>query len=233
MTTEYTIRSSARRAARATGVNPDLVWRNASGKWQLPVCAAAQTAEQPGVTQPERPAQEGSDPEAHPLDIPAALRVENRKPLTPEQREKLARTMAGVGISLGEKPDPSKPKGLSAAEWRAHKEEVASAKHAKALERVAKLRESPAGQRRAAKAARLPRPRREDAFRPTDVVRVLLDRNPCRPGTAAHAIFEKYRTGMTVAEFEKAAAKTCPGRLRPVDYLIYDSKKGRISVGSR
>lgn len=60
-----------------------------------------------------------------------------------------------------------------------------------------------------------------------------MRKNPCRPGTAAHAIFELYRDGMTVAKFNKVAAGTCPGRLRPVDYLIYDSRKGRITVGPK
>lgn len=96
--------------------------------------------------------------------------------------------------------------------------------------------DAPAG-REAAPARRPPSPPREkkkarvDLFSPADVITVLAEANPCRPGSAAHAVFEKYQTGMTVAEFDKAVKAACPGKLRPVDYLVYDSCKGRIAVG--
>lgn len=77
-----------------------------------------------------------------------------------------------------------------------------------------------------------PKPKREDAYKGDEVIGLLVAGNPCRPGTAAHAVFECYRHGMTVAEFAAAAAKACPGKLRPVDYVIYDSRKGRIAVGA-
>ena len=100
--------------------------------------------------------------------------------------------------------------------------------------------DAPAG-RAAGAAGRPPRPREEKKakkktrdclFSPADVITVRAPANPCRPGSAAHAVFEKYRTGMTVAEFDAAVRAVCPGKLRPIDYLVYDSRKGRIAVGS-
>lgn len=218
-TKEYSARSSARRAAKAAGLDPDRVEQAASGKWLLPNKPLAEMTEASRLAYPSR---------AHPLDIPEELRVENRKPLPPEQQARLSKVMTAAGGGpKTERVDHRKPKGTSWEEWDAHMAAEAASRREQSLERVAALRA-----KHPPKAKRLPKPRREDAYQPTDVIRVLADKNPCREGTAAHAVFKKYRDGMTVAAFAKAAASACPGRLRPVDYLIYDSKKGRISVGT-
>ncbi len=209
---EYSTRSNARRAARAAGLDPGAVQQTAGGKWALPP-ANKPLAEMTEASKLACPNGGNS------LDFPEELRVGNRRPLTPEQQARVDATMARSGAARQERTDPRKPKGLSWEEWDAHLAAEAAPKREAAPEA------------RAPKPKRLPKPRREDAYQPADVIRVLAEKNPCRPGTAAHAVFEKYRDGMTVAQFTKAAVGACPGRLRPIDYLIYDSKKGRISVG--
>lgn len=228
---EYSTRSNARRAARAAGLDPDAVQQTASGKWSLPAQTnfvsfdADNSISQGPGPDPRLEPTSGATPD--PLTLPEELRVDNRRPLTPEQQARVDAAMARSGAARQERTDPRKPKGLSWEEWDAHQAAEASSRREASLERVAELRA-----KRPPKAKRLPKPRREDAYQPADVIRVLSKKNPCRPGTAAHAVFEKYRDGMSVAQFTKAAASVCPGRLRPVDYLIYDSKKGRISIAA-
>lgn len=226
---EYSARSSARRAAKAAGPDPDAVEQAASGKWLLPqaletVSFDPSDAVSQGPGYDPRIQGDGVDLGAE-LDIPEELRVENRRPLTKEQQARVDAAMAKAG-GQRERLDPRKPKGMSWGEWDMHLTSEAASRQEASLKRVAEIRA-----KHPPKAKRLPKPRREDAYQPTDVVRILVEKNPCRPGTAACAVFAKYRDGMTVAQFAKAAADVCPGRLRPVDYLIYDSKKGRISVG--
>lgn len=204
--TTYAAKSSARRAARAQGVDPDRVVQAEDGRWQLPPAAAPEDS----------------------LAIPEYLKVENRKPLTKAQEERLAEARGGTQAQAARR-DPRKPKGMSWEEWDAHVEETARSKRAALDARFAGARESRAAKQK----ARVPRPRREDAFSPDAVIEVLLDANPCRAGTAAHAVFAKYKTGMTVAKFTKAVEGLCPGRLRAIDYLIYDARKGRIAVGAK
>lgn len=217
---EYSTRSNARRAARAAGLDPDAAQQTVSGKWVLPPTnkPLAEMTEASKLACPN---------DGNSLDFPEELRVENRRPLTAEQQARVDAAMARSGAARQERTDPRKPKGLSWGEWDAHLAAEATSKREASLERAAELRA-----KRPPKAKRLPKPRREDAYQPADVIRVLSEKNPCRPGTAAHAVFEKYRDGMSVAQFTKAAASVCPGRLRPVDYLIYDSKKGRISIAA-
>lgn len=198
----YAAKSSARRAAKAQGIDPNLVVQAEDGRWQLPPAAAPEDS----------------------LDIPECLKVENRKPLTEAQEKRVAELARKSGASP-RKDDPRKPKGMSWEEWDAHLA-AASAAPEQAARARAEAREA-----RAAKKVRAPRPRREDAFPPDAVIEVLLDANPCRAGTAAHTVFAKYKTGMTVAKFTKAVEGLCPGRLRAIDYLIYDARKGRIAVG--
>lgn len=48
------------------------------------------------------------------------------------------------------------------------------------------------------------RPRREDSL---DTIELLTESNPKRPGSATHARFELYKTGMTVADFLAAGGR--------------------------
>ena len=162
------------------------------------------------------------------ISIPDFLLVKNRRPLSKKRRAAVDAWLARGAPSGGERIDCRKPKGLSWDEWDAIMAKQAAEKHAAALARVPLLREKYGA--RAKRAARPKKPRREELFAPDAVITVLAEGNPCREGTAAHAVFEKYRTGMTVAQFEAAAEDVCPGKLRPVDYLVYDSRRGRIAI---
>jgi hypothetical protein len=59
-------------------------------------------------------------------------------------------------------------------------------------------------------------------------IHVLVDHNPKRPGTDAHARFELYKTGMTVGDFlEKAKAK---GNTHPSSDIRYGIKHGFLEL---
>lgn len=118
--TDYGARSSARRAAKAAGLDPDKVHQLASGRWALP-------------------ASEGTAPEADDgLDIPDFLRVENHRPLTPEQQERV-QTMLTQTRGATEASDLRKPKGMSAEDWVALEAARAEKRKIKARNRIAKM----------------------------------------------------------------------------------------------
>lgn len=232
MTTHYTARSSARRAARARGVDPDAVYKTDAGytfdqaapesdrALGLPTASAAFNSALNAA------AREGA---GEMPEIPDFLLVKNRKKPTKAEQARIDAFM-GRQSSEPERVDWRKPKGMPWAEWDAIQTRAAEERRAKTEARVAELKEKYGDRKRAPKPRK---PRREDEYQHGDFVTVLVDANPCRPGTAAHAVFACYRSGMTVAQFIDGAASKCPGKLRPIDYLIYDSRKGRISVGAR
>lgn len=57
-----------------------------------------------------------------------------------------------------------------------------------------------------------------------DVVRVRVDKNPKKPGSAAHAAFARYRDGMTVGEF----TDLFPTRREALSHLKWDSERGFV-----
>jgi len=182
-----------------------------------------------------RAAKEGANGAARyalPADgsIPEFLLVKNRKKPTKAEQARIDAFM-GRQSAEPERVDWRKPKGMSWEDWDAVQARRAEEKHARTQERVAELNEKYGrNAKRAIRALRPKKPRREELFAPSAIIRVLVEGNPCKEGSAAHAVFEMYRTGMTVAAFKKATAGACPGKLRPVDYLVYDSRKGRIAV---
>ena len=165
------------------------------------------------------------------ISIPDFLLVKNRRPLSKKQRAAAEAWLARGAPSGGERVDYRKPKGTSWEEWDAITVKQAAEKHATSLARVPTLREKYGD--RAKRALRPKKPQREALFAPAAVITVLTEQNPCREGTAAHAVFEKYRTGMTVAQFEAAARGACPSKICPVDYLVHDLRRGRIAVGTK
>lgn len=70
-----------------------------------------------------------------------------------------------------------------------------------------------------AKGPRGPRGVAEDAK-----IHLLVQANPKRPGSKAHAVFENYRHGMTVKEFTEAVGGDATA------HLVYDAKHGHIKI---
>lgn len=163
--------------------------------------------------------------------IPDFLLVKNRKKPTKAEQARID-AFTGRPAEGPERVDWRKPKGLSWEEWDAVLEREREAGRAKAEAKRAAKAEN-AEERKAEREARPRKPKREDLHKQTDVITVLKRKNPCKPGTAAHAIFACYRSGMTVAQFTAAVEGKCPGKLRPVDYLVYDARKQRIMVGPK
>ena len=64
---------------------------------------------------------------------------------------------------------------------------------------------------------------RPSQFADGDKIKVLVKKNPKRPGGAAHALFDLYKPGMTVAEFLKAGGWRADIR--------WDTKQKFIEVG--
>ena len=60
---------------------------------------------------------------------------------------------------------------------------------------------------------------RSSQFRPEQVITVVSEKNPKKAGTAAHALFAKYQSGMTVKEFLDAGGSSAA--------LIWDSNPKR------
>lgn len=55
-------------------------------------------------------------------------------------------------------------------------------------------------------------------------ITVLSDQNPKRPGSASHAAFAKYQSGMTVQEFLDAVGE------KATAHIVYDAAHGFIAV---
>lgn len=72
--------------------------------------------------------------------IAAFLRVENRVPLTPEQRARLDERMRRVNDGDAARVDYRKPKGMSWEEWDRIEADRAAAKRAASYERIEELR---------------------------------------------------------------------------------------------
>lgn len=72
--------------------------------------------------------------------------------------------------------------------------------------------------------SRGPRGTTEDA-----VITLLVDGNPKREGSKAHAVFSYYEDGMTIGAFADALAAAELGK-EATPNLVYDSKHGYISI---
>lgn len=82
---------------------------------------------------------------------------------------------------------------------------------------------SPKPKGKAKPAAKASKPKR-GAFDPANKITVLVDKNPKRPGTDSARRFDKYRTGMTVADyFAKGGA---------APDLLWDIERKFIKVAS-
>lgn len=75
------------------------------------------------------------------LDIPQECRVENRKPLTPEQQTRLSEVMIGAVSAKPARVDHRKPKGTSWDEWDQYLATQEKAAREKTMERIGKLKE--------------------------------------------------------------------------------------------
>lgn len=63
----------------------------------------------------------------------------------------------------------------------------------------------------------------------TAVITVLVESNPKRPGSKAHAVFEHYKNGQTIAEFADSLAAADLGK-EATPNLVYDAKHGFITI---
>lgn len=95
----------------------------------------------------------------------------------------------------------------------------------------------------AAKAAPAPAPAVEEAEAPTPrtrgprgvpesaVISLLVETNPKREGSKAHAVFSHYEDGQTIADFCAALEATAPEMVKEATpNLVYDAKHGFISI---
>lgn len=61
------------------------------------------------------------------------------------------------------------------------------------------------------------------------VITLLVEGNPKREGSKAHAVFSYYEDGMTIGDFADALAEADLGK-EATPNLVYDSKHGFISI---
>jgi hypothetical protein len=159
--------------------------------------------------------------------IPLFLQTQNRKPLTPAQQAEFERRVAQSAGSTHERvktaSDYLKPKGMSWDEWDAWWAIREAEKRAKTEARVAELRAKHPPRERG------PKKPRGIVVEPTMVIKVAVKGNPYKAGSAGNKVFAKYKSGMTVAALEKAAAGLTGGRT-VVDMLKFDVRKGRITL---
>lgn len=75
-------------------------------------------------------------------------------------------------------------------------------------------------------------PGRRAAFDEDAVIKVKAKENPYRDGSLGHKMFAKYKDGMTVGAFEKAAKNIEAGR-PPIEFLRYDVRKSHVEVKAK
>lgn len=76
-----------------------------------------------------------------------------------------------------------------------------------------------------------PRTRGPRGVPETAVINVLVDTNPKREGSKAHAVFSHYESGQTIAEFCAALEATDPEMVKEATpNLVYDAKHGFIEI---
>jgi hypothetical protein len=150
--------------------------------------------------------------------IPGFLKVENRKPLTPEQKAKLEENQRkALGKEeRNEVRDFSLPKNIEPAGreiLRAQQEKRKPVANGKAHD------EAPAPKEKGRK--------RGKHFPPEHVITVVSEKNPKQPGSAAYDLFAMYKPKMTVAEYLKKAGPRGPFLLR------YDTEHKFITIGEK
>jgi hypothetical protein len=59
----------------------------------------------------------------------------------------------------------------------------------------------------------------------------VLTKNPYREGSLGAKVFAKYRSGMTVAAFEKAVGKVRGSQRSAREFLRFDVKSKHVSIG--
>lgn len=94
---------------------------------------------------------------------------------------------------------------------------------------VAAAVETPKVEAPTAEAAAVPRSRGPRGTTEDAVITVLVDGNPKREGSKAHAVFSHYENGMTIGAFADSLAAADLGK-EATPNLVYDSKHGNISI---
>jgi hypothetical protein len=76
-----------------------------------------------------------------------------------------------------------------------------------------------------------PRTRGPRGVSEDSVINLLVETNPKREGSKAHAVFSHYEDGQTIAEFCAALEATDPEMVKEATpNLVYDAKHGFISI---
>lgn len=79
--------------------------------------------------------------------------------------------------------------------------------------------------------AAAPRTRGPRGVPETAVITLLVEANPKREGSKAHAVFSHYENGMTIADFCAALEATDPEMVKEATpNLVYDAKHGFIEI---
>lgn len=80
-------------------------------------------------------------------------------------------------------------------------------------------------------AAAIPRTRGPRGVPETAVITLLVEANPKREGSKAHAVFSHYENGMTIADFCAALEATDAEMVKEATpNLVYDAKHGFIEI---
>lgn len=131
-----------------------------------------------------------------------------------------------------EESAPSKPK--KAAKKPTVNGSAGAAKPAKAAAKEtkapAKKAEGKPGKKAAAKKENGAKRGRPLVFAPDAKIKLLTKENPFREGSNSHKVFGMYKSGMTVAEFEKAVAKGS-WESTPKMFLQVHRGRGLIQIG--
>lgn len=70
----------------------------------------------------------------------------------------------------------------------------------------------------------------QTSFNPAHVIHVLATTNPKRPGTKAHAAWQLYKPGQTVAQFAAAKVAATKTYSTVASQLKFDTKHGYIAI---